>query len=76
MNLAVWALSEIKDARAVDALCNVLLADTRREVRCGADEALGEIRSAAALPTLRQALSDREPGVNAKAAWAISEIEG
>jgi HEAT repeat protein/beta-lactamase regulating signal transducer with metallopeptidase domain len=74
--LVVWALSEMKDARAVTALCNVLLSDTRVEVRRGAAEALGEIRSAEALPALRQALNDREPGVNAKAAWAISEIEG
>jgi HEAT repeat protein/beta-lactamase regulating signal transducer with metallopeptidase domain len=74
--LAVWALSEMKDARAVTALCSVLLSDTRVEVRRGAAEALGEIQSAAALPALRQALNDSEPGVKAKAAWAISEIEG
>ncbi|HEU4836630.1 MAG TPA: M56 family metallopeptidase [Pyrinomonadaceae bacterium] len=74
--LATWALSEMKDARAVTALCNVLLSDTRVEVRRGAAEALGEISSADALPTLKQALNDREPSVSAKAAWAISEIEG
>jgi HEAT repeat protein len=66
----------MKDTRAVTALCNVLLSDTRAEVRRGAAEALGEIQSAAALPALRQALNDSEPGVSAKAAWAISEIEG
>ena len=74
--LAVWALSEMKDARAVTALCNVLLSDVRAEVRRGAAEALGEISSADALPTLKQALNDKEPSVSAKAAWAISEIEG
>ena len=74
--LAVWALSEMKDERAVDALCNVLLSDVRAEVRRGAAEALGEISSADALPTLKQALNDKEPSVSAKAAWAISEIEG
>jgi beta-lactamase regulating signal transducer with metallopeptidase domain len=74
--LVVWALSEMKDARAVTALCSVLLSDTRVEVRRGAAEALGEIQSAAALPSLRQALNDSEPGVSGKAAWAISEIEG
>jgi HEAT repeat protein/beta-lactamase regulating signal transducer with metallopeptidase domain len=74
--LAVWALSEMKDARAVTALCNILLSDTRVEVRRGAAEALGEISSADALPTLKQALNDKEPSVSAKAAWAISEIEG
>jgi len=74
--LSVWALSEMKDARAVTALCNVLLSDTRVEVRRGAAEALGEISSADALPTLKQALNDKEPSVSAKAAWAISEIEG
>ena len=74
--LAVWALSEMKDAHAVTALCSVLLSDSRVEVRRGAAEALGEIQSAEALPSLRQALNDREPGVSGKAAWAISEIEG
>ncbi len=72
--LAVWALSELKDSRAVAALCNVLLSDTRADVRRGAAEALGEIRNAEALPALKQALND--PSVNARAQWAISEIEG
>ena len=71
--LAVWALSELKDDRAVAALCNVLLSDVRLEVRRGAAEALGEIRSAEALPSLKQALND--PALSAKAQWAISEIE-
>ena len=75
-HLVVWALAEMKDERAVTALCSVLLADTRVEVRRGAAEALGEIRSAEALPSLRQALNDSELGVSAKAAWAIAEIEG
>ncbi len=74
--LVVWALSETKDARAVTALCAVLLSDPRTEVRRGAAEALGEIQSAEALPALKQALHDSVPGVSAKAAWAISEIEG
>jgi len=74
--LVVWALSEMKNARAVTALCTVLLSDPRAEVRRGAAEALGEIQSAQALPALKQALQDSEPGVSAKAAWAISEIEG
>jgi HEAT repeat protein/beta-lactamase regulating signal transducer with metallopeptidase domain len=72
--LAVWALSELKDKRAVAALCNVLLSDLRADVRRGAAEALGEIRSAEALPALKQALND--PTVNVRAQWAISEIEG
>jgi beta-lactamase regulating signal transducer with metallopeptidase domain len=74
--LAVWALSEMKDERAVTALGNVLLSDVRVEVRRGAAEALGEIRSAEALPYLKRALHDAEAGVSAKAAWAIEEIEG
>ena len=72
--LTVWALSEMKDVRAVTALCAVMLSDARVEVRRGAAEALGEIASSEALPSLRQALND--PDVSAKAAWAISEIEG
>ena len=74
--LVVWALSETKNARAVNALCTVLLSDPRAEVRRGAAEALGEIASAKALPALKLALQDAQPGVSAKAAWAISEIEG
>ena len=74
--VATWALSEMKDKRAVAALCNVLLSDARPEVRRGAAEALGEISSAEALPSLKQALNDSETSVSAKAAWAISEIEG
>ena len=74
--VVVWALSEMKDERAVTVLCTVLLADVRVEVRRGAAEALGEIRSAEALPSLKQALNDIETAVSAKAAWAISEIEG
>jgi HEAT repeat protein len=72
--LVVWALSELKDDRAVAALCNVVLSDSSVEVRRGAAEALGEIHSAAALPSLKQALNDRE--VSARAQWAIDEIEG
>ena len=74
--LVVWALSEMKDARAVTALCALLISDPRAEVRRGAAEALGEIQNVAALPALKQALQDSEPGVSSKAAWAISEIEG
>lgn len=74
--LAVWALSEMKDDRAVNALCSVLLSDARVEVRRGAAEALGEIASADALPSLKQALNDNEATVRTKAGWAISEIEG
>jgi HEAT repeat protein/beta-lactamase regulating signal transducer with metallopeptidase domain len=74
--LVVWALSEMKDDRAVTALCTVLVSDVRAEVRRGAAEALGEIRSSEALPALKQALNDSGSGVSAKAAWAIEEIEG
>jgi HEAT repeat protein len=72
--VTVWALSELKDKRAVAALCNVLLSDLRPDVRRGAAEALGEIRSSEALPSLKQALND--PAVSARAQWAINEIEG
>ena len=74
--VATWALSEMKDQRAVPALSSVLLSDARAEVRRGAAEALGEIASAEALPSLKQALNDAETSVSAKAAWAIAEIEG
>lgn len=73
--LSAWALSEVKDALAVNALCQALLTDQQVEVRRTAAEALGEIRSAEALSSLKQALNDPEARVRAKAGWAISEIE-
>ncbi|HXQ73531.1 MAG TPA: HEAT repeat domain-containing protein, partial [Pyrinomonadaceae bacterium] len=72
--LAIWALSELKDKSAVRALCQVMLSDLSAEVRRGAAEALGEIRDAEALPFLKQVLKD--PAVQDRAQWAISEIEG
>jgi len=73
--LAAWALNEMKEQRAVTALCRLLLGDSRAEVRRAAAEALGEIASAEALPSLQQALNDPEMTVRAKVTWAISEIE-
>ncbi len=74
--MVAWALSELKDDRAVKALGSALLSDSRPEVRRVAAEALGEIRSAEALPFLRQAVNDSVAAVSAKAHWAIAEIEG
>lgn len=73
--MITWALSEMKADRAVNALCAILLSDERAEVRRGAAEALGEIRSEAALASLKQALNDPESSVSAKVRWAIEEIE-
>jgi beta-lactamase regulating signal transducer with metallopeptidase domain len=73
--MIAWALSEMKADRAVNALCAILLSDARAEVRRGAAEALGEIRSEAALASLTQALNDPESSVSAKVRWAIEEIE-
>jgi HEAT repeat protein len=74
--LAAWALSEMKDERAVKALCDALLTDSQVDVRRAAAEALGEIRSSEAISSLKQALNDPEPRVRSKAGWAISEIDG
>ena len=73
--LAAWALNEMKEKRAVAALCQLLLGDSRAEVRSAAAEALGEIASRDALSSLQRALNDPEVGVRAKANWAIAEIE-
>jgi HEAT repeat protein len=73
--LAAWALNEMKEERAVPALCDLLLRDSRVEVRVAAAEALGEIRSSAALLALQRALNDTEATVRAKASWAIAEIQ-
>ena len=73
--LAAWALNEMKEVQAVPALCDLLLRDSRVEVRVAAAEALGEIRSSVALLALQRALNDADAGVRAKASWAISEIQ-
>lgn len=73
--LAAWALNEMKERRAVAALCHLLLGDSHAEVRRAAAEALGEIASAEALPSLQQALNDPETAVRTKVSWAIAEIE-
>jgi HEAT repeat protein len=65
----------MKEEKAVAALCRLLLSDPRAEVRGAAAEALGEIASDEALPSLQQALNDPEPVVRAKAGWAIDEIQ-
>ncbi len=73
--IAAWALSELKYDRAVQPLCRLLLADANPEVRWTAAMALGEIRSAQAVASLKQALSDPEPRVRTKVKWALAEIE-
>ncbi len=65
----------MKDERAVQTLCLMLISDARSEVRLATAEALGEIRSQKALVSLNQALNDAEPRVRAKVRWAIAEIE-
>ena len=72
---AAWALGEIQDKRAVEALCNALASDRQSEVRKNAAWALGEIGSDKAVTFLKQALSDPDQQVRAKAGWALSEIE-
>jgi HEAT repeat protein len=65
----------MKEERAVESLCRLLVSDPQADVRRTAAEALGEIRSQKALVSLTQALNDAELRVRAKAKWAISEIE-
>jgi len=65
----------MKDERAVQTLCLMLISDARSEVRLATAEALGEIRSQKALVSLNEALNDAEPRVRAKVRWAIAEIE-
>jgi HEAT repeat protein len=72
--LAVWALNELKEQRAVAAICNLLLTDARVEVRAAAAEALGEIRSAEARSALQQAANDADERVRSKALFALVEI--
>ena len=58
--LGAWALGEMKEERAVQALCRMLLEDAQAEAREMAAWALGEIRSSQAVTFLNQALNDPE----------------
>jgi HEAT repeat protein len=73
--LAAWAIGEMKEERAVQTLCKLLLEDEQAEVRETAAWALGEISNPQATPFLNQALNDTELRVRDKARRALSEIE-
>ena len=66
---AAFALSPAADQNAIDYRKNTM------DAVGGHMKALGEIASAEALPSLRQALNDPEESVRAKASWAIAEIQ-
>jgi HEAT repeat protein/beta-lactamase regulating signal transducer with metallopeptidase domain len=61
------------DPRAVAALVD-LLADSHREVRNAAIDALGELRATAAVPQLLRALEDSTSGVRSRAVRALGRI--
>jgi HEAT repeat protein len=72
---AAVGLAKIGDPRAVEP--NVRLLRAREwSVKFQAIHALATLRSAAAIPGLRERLRDRTPAVREAAARAIAEIEG
>lgn len=70
---AVWALSQIKDPRAVNPLLDALT-HHHYLVRESAARALGEIRDARAVDSLIIALKDKGLGVKRAAAEALGKI--
>jgi HEAT repeat protein len=73
--VAVWALGDIEDTRAVPALMQVLTSDSDSDVRSKAAWALGKIEDARAIQALEQALEDENADVRRQAARALGEIE-
>ena len=73
---AVWALGEMEDARAIEALSDVLLHDDNWEVREQAAQALGDIEDRRAAAALKTALlNDAYWQVRREAAEALGHIE-
>lgn len=70
--MAVLALGNIVDARAVDPLIKAH-GDEDSDVREKAAEALGKIGSCAVEPLIR-VLGDRDAAVRLHAAWALNEL--
>jgi HEAT repeat protein len=75
---AAWALGELHDRSAADALGEAVASDKSEEVRGAAAWALGQIRPqpapAAVVRAISALLSSPDDGVRTKAAWALSEI--
>lgn len=59
---------------AIATLCQALLNDTDVRVRCLVAKGLGDIGSETAIPTLIQALNDKNPEVRQQVVQAISRI--
>jgi HEAT repeat protein len=66
-----WALGEIGDARAVDALIKAL---KDRVIRIRVAEALGKIGDSRAVDALIEALRDWDEDVRKSVVWALGEI--
>src|SRR5712691_7802693 len=72
---AAWALGEIEEKTAIDALARAL-GDRAPEVRRTAAWALGELDDKRAVGPLSGALNDGVIEVRLVAVWAVGEIEG
>ena len=72
--MAVWAVGELEQARAVEPLLRVLT-DRDPAFRRAAASALGEIEDQAAVPGLVRALDDGNAEVRLMVAWALGVIE-
>jgi HEAT repeat protein len=71
---AVWALGNIEDAGAADALGRLVAGDKSHDVRETAAWALGQLELKSAPKGLLDALADPDAGLRIRAAWALGEI--
>lgn len=71
---AARVLGAVKISEAVPALREAAAAASPRDVRRAALEALGQIGDPGALPTLTEALADKDPDVRTSAAIAIGQL--
>jgi HEAT repeat protein len=72
--MAAWALGELDDASAIEALSAAVQNDRSSDVKETAAWALGQIRPDHAPGGLVQALSSTDRDVRLSAAWALGQI--
>jgi HEAT repeat protein len=71
---AIEALADIREARAVKRLSDLLLTDESAEVRWASAIALGEIRDTGSIPALSMAIRDPDKYVRYGAALALEQL--
>jgi hypothetical protein len=73
---AIDALGRSRDEAAVDPLAQAFKIEKRMEVRRAIVDAMGLLRYASSIPTLKMALQDKEPQVRQSAVVALESVGG